>query len=199
MIQDMISGGLAALIGALIGSIPFGLLLTRAAGLGDIRNIGSGSIGATNVLRTGKRGLALATVVLDALKGTLAVALTAWIFGPPWDVVAGVAAVVGHCHPPWLNWRGGKGVATAYGVLLPLAWPVFLLTALAWLAAAAISRISSVGALSAMGMAILSSVVLAPGPVGIGISAIAAFVVLRHRANIERLLAGREPRIGEGK
>jgi len=107
--------------------------------------------------------------------------------------------VIGHCHPPWLNWRGGKGVATAYGVLLPLAWPVFLLTALAWLAAAAISRISSVGALSAMGMAIISSVVLAPGPVGIGISAIAAFVVLRHHANIERLLAGREPRIGEGK
>ena len=199
MIQDMISAGLAALIGALIGSIPFGLLLTRAAGLGDIRSIGSGSIGATNVLRTGKKGLALATVLLDALKGTLAVFVVHSFIGAPWDVVAGVAAVIGHCHPPWLGWRGGKGVATAYGVLLPLAWPVFILTALAWLAAAAISRISSVGALSAMTMAILSSLVVAPGPVGIGISAMAAFVILRHRANIERLLAGKEPRIGEGK
>ncbi len=199
MIQDMISGGLAALIGALIGSIPFGLLVTRAAGLGDIRNIGSGSIGATNVLRTGKKGLALATVLLDALKGTLAVFVVHWFIGAPWDVVAGVAAVIGHCHPPWLGGRGGKGVATAYGVLLPLAWPVFILTALAWLAAAAISRISSVGALAAMTMAIVSSLVLAPGAVGVGISAMAAFIIWRHRPNIERLLAGKEPRIGEGK
>jgi acyl phosphate:glycerol-3-phosphate acyltransferase len=195
----IISGILAALLGGLLGSIPFGLILTRAAGLGDIRAIGSGSIGATNVLRTGNKGLAAATVLLDGAKGLIAVWLAGWLFGPGPDVVAGVAAVIGHCLPPWLRFRGGKGVATALGVFLALAWPVFLITAVVWLVAARIWRISSLGALCGMGAAVIASVVLAPGPVGIGILVIAAFVSWRHQGNIERLVAGTEPRIGEGK
>lgn len=189
----------AALLGALLGSIPFGLLLTRAAGLGDVRQIGSGSIGATNVLRTGSKGLAAATLFLDALKGALAVWLAAWLFGPGPDVIAGVAAVIGHCHPPWLGFRGGKGVATAAGALLALAWPVLLIAGAVWLAVALIWRISSLGALAALSAAVLVSVVLTPGPVGIGILVIAAFIAWRHRPNIERLIAGTEPRIGAGK
>ncbi|MCS6890191.1 MAG: glycerol-3-phosphate 1-O-acyltransferase PlsY [Rhodovarius sp.] len=199
MIDALLAGLAAALLGALLGSIPFGLILTRAAGVGDIRHIGSGNIGATNVLRTGRKGLAAATLALDFLKAAGAVWLAALLFGPPFDVVAGVAAVLGHCHPPWLGFRGGKGVASALGVFFALAWPVFLLVGATWLIAARISRISSVGALAGMAMAVLSSLVLAPGPVGIGILCVAAYVVLRHRANIERLITGREPRIGEGQ
>ena len=190
---------LALLLGGLLGSIPFGLLLTRAAGLGDVRAIGSGSIGATNVLRTGNKGLAAATLVLDFLKGVFAVWLAGWLFGPGPDVVAGIAAVLGHCFPPWIGFRGGKGLATAAGALLALAWPVFLIAAGAWLAVALIWRISSLGALAALSAAVLSSVVLAPGPVGIGILLIASLVAWRHRPNIERLLAGTEPKIGQGK
>ena len=189
----------AAILGALLGSIPFGLLLTRAAGLGDVRNIGSGSIGATNVLRTGNKALAAATLLLDALKGLAAVWLAGWLFGPGPDVVAGAAAVVGHCFPPWIGFRGGKGLATAAGVLLALAWPVFLIAAAVWLAVALTWRISSLGALAALTAAIIASVVLAPGPVGMGILLVAALVAWRHQANIERLIAGTEPRIGEGK
>lgn len=195
----MIDAVFAAIIGLLVGAIPFGLLLTRAAGLGDIRQIGSGNIGATNVLRTGNRALAAGTLALDMLKGALAVWVAGWLVGAPWDTVAGVAAVIGHCHPPWLRFRGGKGVATALGVFLALAWPVFLLAGAAWLVAAAVSRRSSVGSLTSMGIATIASVVIAPGPVGISIVAIGAYVALRHRANIERLMAGTEPRIGEGK
>jgi len=190
---------LAALLGALLGSIPFGLLLTRAAGLGDVRAIGSGSIGATNVLRTGNKALAAGTLLLDALKGLGAVWLAGWLFGPGPDVVAGAAAVLGHCFPPWIGFRGGKGLATAAGALLALAWPVFLIAAAVWLAVALIWRISSLGALAALSAAILTSVVLAPGPVGIGILVIASLVAWRHQGNIERLIAGTEPRIGEGK
>lgn len=199
MMWDMLAGGAAALIGGLLGSIPFGLLLTRAAGLGDIRSIGSGSIGATNVLRTGRKGLAAATTLLDALKGTLAVLLAGWLLGPEWMGLAAVAAVIGHCHPPWLGGRGGKGVATAFGVMLGLAWPVFLIAALTWLAAAAATRISSVGGLSAVAVAPLAALVFAtPGAVA-ALLGIAAYVAWRHSANIARLRAGTEPRIGRGK
>src|SRR5579871_3782296 len=139
---------IAVAIGYLLGSVPFGLLLTRAAGLGDIRAIGSGNIGATNVLRTGRRSLAAATLVLDALKGTAAVLLGQMI-APHGEIVAGFAAFVGHIFPVWLGFRGGKGVATYLGVLIALSWPAAIVFAVAWLAAAAATRYSSVGALTA--------------------------------------------------
>ena len=190
---------MAAIFGVLLGSIPFGLILTRAAGLGDIRAIGSGNIGATNVLRTGNKALAAATLLLDFLKGAAAVWAAGYLVGPGPDIVAGAAAVLGHCFPPWLGFKGGKGVATAAGVLLALAWPVLLIAGGVWLAVVLVWRISSLGALSALGAAVLVSLVLAPGPVGIGILLIASFVAWRHQANIERLIAGTEPRIGAGK
>ena len=187
----------AILLAALLGSIPFGLLLTRAAGLGDIRSIGSGNIGATNVLRTGNKGLAAATLILDALKGAVAVWLAAWLAGPeaaPW---AAVAAVLGHCYPPWLGFRGGKGMATALGVMLGLSWPVFVVAALLWLVAAKLSRISSVGALAAVASAPLAALVFLHGQAALALLVVAVFVFWRHRANIARLRAGTEPRIGE--
>ena len=187
----------AILFAALLGSIPFGLILTRAAGLGDIRAIGSGNIGATNVLRTGHKGLAAATLILDALKGAVAVWVAVWLTGPaaaPW---AAVAAVLGHCYPPWLGFRGGKGMATALGVMLGLGWPVFVAAALTWLAAAKLSRISSVGALAAAASAPVAALVVLDGRAALALLVIAVFVAWRHRANIGRLRAGTEPRIGQ--
>jgi glycerol-3-phosphate acyltransferase PlsY len=199
MIPDMLAGGFAAVLAALLGSIPFGLLLTRAAGLGDIRQIGSGNIGATNVLRTGNKGLAAATLLLDFAKGVAAVWLVGWLFGATFAPMAAVAAVIGHCHPPWLSGKGGKGVATALGVFLGLGWGVFVTAAVTWLAAAYLSRISSVGALSAMAVAsTVSFFVLAPDH-AFAVAIIALYVAIRHRENIKRLLAGEEPRIGQKK
>jgi glycerol-3-phosphate acyltransferase PlsY len=199
MIPDMLAGGFAAVLAALLGSIPFGLLLTRAAGLGDIRQIGSGNIGATNVLRTGNKGLAAATLLLDFAKGVAAVWLVTWLFGATFAPMAAVAAVIGHCHPPWLGGKGGKGVATALGVFLGLGWGVFVTAAVTWLAAAYLSRISSVGALSAMAVAsTVSFFVLAPDH-AFAVAIIALYVAIRHRENIKRLLAGEEPRIGQKK
>jgi glycerol-3-phosphate acyltransferase PlsY len=199
MIPDMLAGGFAAVLAALLGSIPFGLLLTRAAGLGDIRQIGSGNIGATNVLRTGNKGLAAATLLLDFAKGVAAVWLATWLFGATFAPMAAVAAVIGHCHPPWLGGKGGKGVATALGVFLGLGWGVFATAAVTWLAAAYLSRISSVGALSAMAVAsTVSFFVLAPDH-AFAVAIIALYVAIRHRENIKRLLAGEEPRIGQKK
>ncbi|MCW8087305.1 glycerol-3-phosphate 1-O-acyltransferase PlsY [Sabulicella glaciei] len=189
----------AAILAALLGSIPFGLLLTRAAGMGDIRAIGSGNIGATNVLRTGSRKLAAATLLLDALKGTVAVLVARWLFGPEWAPLAALAAVLGHCFPPWLGFRGGKGVATALGVMLGLSWPVFVVSALFWLLAAKLSRISSVGALAAMAVAPLAALAFADGRTALALLAVAAIVFWRHHENIARLRAGTEPRIGAGK
>ncbi len=188
----MIALPAAALLAYLLGSIPFGLLLTRAAGLGDIRAIGSGNIGATNVLRTGHRGLAAATLLLDALKGAVAVLLCTLLFGPLTAPVAACAAVIGHCAPPWLGFRGGKGVATALGVILALDWRVGLACCLAWLVVAGLSRVSSAGALAAVVLA----PALAPWPASASLGVIALIVVVRHRANIKRLIAGTEPRIG---
>ncbi|HZH46566.1 MAG TPA: glycerol-3-phosphate 1-O-acyltransferase PlsY [Roseococcus sp.] len=187
----------AVLLAALLGSIPFGLLLTRAAGLGDIRAIGSGNIGATNVLRTGNKGLAAATLLLDALKGAAAVWLAVWLAGPQAGPWAAMAAVLAHCHPPWLGFRGGKGVATALGVMLGLGWPVFLIAAVSWLAAAKLSRVSSVGALSAVAVSPLAAVILLDGRAALALAAIALYVAWRHRDNIARLRAGTEPRIGD--
>jgi acyl phosphate:glycerol-3-phosphate acyltransferase len=195
----MMEAILAAVGALLLGSIPFGLLLTRAAGLGDIRAIGSGNIGATNVLRTGNKKLAAATLALDFLKGALAVWLVSVWLGPHLAPVAAVAAVLGHCHPPWLGFKGGKGVATALGVMLGLGWGVFVAAAVTWLVAARLSRISSLGALSAMAVAALVALVVLPLWSGLAVLAIAAYVALRHEANIRRLLAGTEPRIGAGK
>jgi glycerol-3-phosphate acyltransferase PlsY len=196
---DILWTGFATLLAGLLGSIPFGLLLTRAAGLGDIRSIGSGNIGATNVLRTGKKWLAAATLLLDFGKGVLAVLLVSWLFGPGLAPLAALAAVFGHCHPPWLGGKGGKGVATALGVFLGLGWGVFVTAAAAWVVGAAASRISSVGALAAMASAAVAGFLLLPLDGAVAVAIVAVYVVMRHEANIKRLLSRTEPRIGQSK
>jgi glycerol-3-phosphate acyltransferase PlsY len=183
--------------GYLFGSVPFGLLLTRLAGLGDIRSIGSGSIGATNVLRTGRKGLAAATLLLDAGKGAVAVGIFLYLGPPDAALWCGLGAVVGHLFPVWLGFRGGKGVATAAGVLLMAAWPVALVAGVVWLVVAVISRISSLAALAATVAAPIAAVVLEPAGVAWLVLAIAVLVVARHHENISRLLAGTEPKIGK--
>jgi glycerol-3-phosphate acyltransferase PlsY len=188
---------LAALLGLALGSIPFGLVLTRAAGLGDVRRIGSGNIGATNVLRTGRKDLAALTLLLDGGKGAVAVLLAGWWFGPLAAPVAGVAAVVGHMFTPWLGFAGGKGVATGLGVLIGAAWPVGLAACATWLAVAALARISSLSALVAFAAAPLYALAFADRWIVAAAVAIAALVYVRHAGNIRRLLAGTEPRIGE--
>jgi len=184
----------AAVLGYLLGSIPSGLLVTRLAGLGDIRRIGSGNIGATNVLRTGSKSAAALTLLLDLAKGWAAVAI-ARDWGGDAALVAAGAVIIGHMFPVWLGFRGGKGVATALGVLLALAWPVALLGALVWLATAVLFRYSSLAALAAA----VGSAVLAPflvdGPTAVVIAGIALLIILRHHANIRRLIAGSESRI----
>jgi glycerol-3-phosphate acyltransferase PlsY len=185
----------AAVAGYLLGSIPFGLLLTRAAGLGDIRRVGSGNIGATNVLRTGNKLLALATLLLDGGKGAVAVlAFAAW--GEPAGLVAGLAAVVGHNFPVWLRFRGGKGVATTLGVLLALSWPVGLFSCGVWLVTAALFRYSSLAALTALTAAPLLMVWRADTAGAIAAALLAVLAFVRHRDNIRRLLTGQEPKIG---
>ncbi len=185
-------------LGYLLGSIPFGLLLTRAAGLGDIRRVGSGNIGATNVLRTGRRGLAATTLVLDGAKGAAAVLLAGALGGPIAALWAGAGAVLGHLFPVWLGFRGGKGVATGLGVLLAAALPVGLLACAVWLAVAKLARVSSLAALTAFALAPVAAIALAgPGVVKLSLG-IAVLVFARHHANIRRLLAGTEPRIGQG-
>ena len=182
--------------GYLLGSIPFGLLLTQLAGLGDIRAIGSGNIGATNVLRTGRKGLAAATLLLDGLKGAVAVLIFV-VLGPP-DAAywAGFGAVIGHLFPVWLGFKGGKGVATSYGVLIAIAWPVGLAAGAIWIVVAAVSRKSSLAALVSFAVAPLLALALADGRVVVLSAAIAVLVFARHHANIRRLLSGTEPRIG---
>jgi acyl phosphate:glycerol-3-phosphate acyltransferase len=184
------------LLGYLLGSIPFGLLLTGAAGLGDIRGIGSGNIGATNVLRTGRRDLAAATLLLDGGKGAAAVLLAGWLGGPQAGLWAGAGAVIGHLAPIWLRFHGGKGVATALGVLLAAAWLVGLLACAAWLVTAGLARMSSLASLVAVGLAPLFAWALADyGTVKLSL-VLAVLVYARHHANIRRLLAGTEPKIG---
>ena len=188
---------LIALVGGyLIGSVPFGLLLTKAAGLGDIRQVGSGNIGATNVLRTGRKGLAAATLILDGLKGAVAVLLARYFLGDQ-DLVVGTAAVLGHLFPVWLGFRGGKGVATGLGVLLAAAWPVGLACCAVWLVAAKLLKMSSAAALTAFAAAPLFALVLSSMDHALMALLIAVLVFWRHEANIRRLLAGTEPRIGK--
>jgi acyl phosphate:glycerol-3-phosphate acyltransferase len=184
----------AAVAAFLLGSIPFGLVLTRLAGYGDIRAIGSGNIGATNVLRTGNKMLALLTVVLDCAKGAVAVLVGAQ-FGPDMAVIAGAAVFLGHLFPPWLGFKGGKGVATAGGVLLAIAWPVGLLAAAAWLVVAFVLRYSSLAALVACATAILLGWLLTDPQRAELITLIALLIVLRHHGNIRRLLRGEESKI----
>jgi len=193
---DSIAFVIALLGGYLIGSIPFGLLLTKAAGLGDIRKVGSGNIGATNVLRTGRKGLAAATLILDGLKGAVAVLLARYFLGDQ-DLVVGTAAVLGHLFPVWLGFRGGKGVATGLGVLLAAAWPVGLACCALWLVAAKILKMSSAAALTAFAAAPLFALVLSSADHALMALLIAVLVFWRHEANIRRLLAGTEPRIGK--
>lgn len=187
---------LALAFGYLLGSVPFGLLITRAAGLGDVRKIGSGNIGATNVLRTGNKGLAAATLLLDALKGAAAVLIAAnW--GAEAGIAAGFGAFLGHLFPVWLGFKGGKGVATYLGVLAAFAWQAALVFAVAWLAVAAATRYSSLSALIA---AVASPVALylfgLPGHAAV-LAVMSVIVFVKHRANIARLLAGTESKIGQ--
>ena len=196
--------------GYLMGSVPFGLILTRLTGAGDLRSIGSGNIGATNVLRTGRKGLAVATLLLDAGKGALAVLMAAyWSDGDPIVVaLSGLFALLGHCFPLWLKFRGGKGVATMLGVSLALDWRIGATSAAVWLLVALLTRISSLGGICAALAAFALSYGIAPAllglgePIemliyGLGLAAMALIVVWQHRANIARLLAGTEPRIGQ--
>jgi acyl phosphate:glycerol-3-phosphate acyltransferase len=192
----------AAVLGYLLGSIPFGLLLTRMAGLGDIRAIGSGNIGATNVLRTGNKGLALATLVLDGGKGAAAV-LLARIFSEDLTVIAGAAAFIGHLFPIWLRFKGGKGVATALGTLLALNWEVGVLCCATWLVVAFVFRYSSLSALLAIALSPVYLYFLGTPPqvwpqtyLAIGL---AVLVWIRHHENIRRLVKGAEPKIGKKK
>jgi glycerol-3-phosphate acyltransferase PlsY len=190
---------LAAALGYLLGSVPYGLLLTRAAGLGDVRAIGSGSIGATNVLRTGNRKLAAATLVLDAAKGAVALLLARWLWGEDAALLAGFAALLGHTFPVWLGFKGGKGVATGAGVLLAAQPGLGLLLVAVWLGMAVVTRISSASALIACAVAPL--VALASGDLRLAgfCAAVGALIAIRHHANIARLIAGTEPKIGQRK
>lgn len=184
------------IVGYLLGSIPFGLLLTRAAGLGDIRAIGSGNIGATNVLRTGRRGLAAATLLLDGLKGAAAVLIVHALIGVEAALWAGLGAVLGHLFPIWLRFNGGKGVATSYGVLIAVDWRVGVAAGAVWLVTAWLTRISSLAALTSLAAATVLAATLANADTATLASAIAVLVFVRHHTNIRRLLAGTEPRIG---
>jgi glycerol-3-phosphate acyltransferase PlsY len=186
-----------ALLGYLLGSIPFGLILTRLAGLGDIRRIGSGNIGATNVLRTGNKGLAAVTLLLDCAKGAAAVLIAVWFGGRDAIAWAGIGAVLGHAFPVWLGFRGGKAVATSYGALIAAAWPVGILAGAIWLVMAALSRISSLAALASFALAPVIAAVLADAAVVKLALVIAVLVFARHHTNIRRLIAGTEPRIGQ--
>ncbi|MFN4274302.1 MAG: glycerol-3-phosphate 1-O-acyltransferase PlsY [Aliihoeflea sp.] len=186
---------LAILFGYLLGSIPFGVVMARLGGLGDLRKIGSGNIGATNVLRTGNKGLAALTLILDALKGTAAVVI-AGFWGPDLALLAGLSAFLGHIYPVWLGFRGGKGVATYLGVLAPVAWPAALVFAVVWLIVAAVTRYSSLAALVATVAAPLTLFWMGyvDGAVLFGLMTLVIY--FKHAQNIARLLKGTESRIG---
>jgi len=200
---------LAAAGGYLLGSIPFGLVLVRAAGLGDIREVGSGNIGATNVLRTGRKDLALATLLLDAGKAGIALLLARWIAGLvglaeetqlQMGLIAGAAAFIGHCFPVWLGFKGGKGVATFFGVLFAGIWPIGFIAAITWLAIATIFRYSSLAALAAAAVAPLAALVAQFSWSEIAFTVLlTALIFWRHAANIARLRDGTEPKIGAKK
>ncbi|HEX2625128.1 MAG TPA: glycerol-3-phosphate 1-O-acyltransferase PlsY [Sphingomicrobium sp.] len=186
---------IAFLVAYLLGSIPFGLVLTRFAGKGDIRDVGSGNIGATNVLRTGSKGLAAATLVLDALKGALAVWL-AQRFWPDGELYAAAGALIGHLYPVWLGFRGGKGVATLLGILAPLLPVAALVYAIVWIGILLIARISSLAGMAAAASAPITAAIMNEERLFPVMLAFAVIVVWKHRENIRRLASGNEPRVG---
>ncbi len=198
-LASMMVEAIAALIGYFLGSIPFGLILTRAAGLGDVRSIGSGNIGATNVLRTGNKKIAALTLLLDGLKGAAAVLLLNYFGGPQASVIAGLATITGHIFPIWLRFKGGKGVATSLGVLFGLAWPLGLIFVATWLALALTFRISSLAALLSSALTPLWAYLLGRSDLLWPTLLIALAIWTMHRSNIARLLKGEEPRINLGK
>lgn len=188
---------LCAICGYLLGSVPFGLVITRAFGLGDLRQIGSGNIGATNVLRTGNKLAALLTLICDVGKGAFAVIAARWFLGDLAGLAAGAGAFIGHCYPLYLKFKGGKGVATFLGTILALTWPVGLLVCATWIVTAAVTRISSLSALVAAAMAPVWALLLGLPWNALTMGVMAIFIFLRHRANIARLRAGTEPKIGK--
>lgn len=190
---------IALAFGYLCGTIPFGLILTKSAGLGDIRAIGSGNIGATNVLRTGNKKVAALTLVCDALKGTIPALLMGYLYGPQAAVLAGLAAFFGHLFPMWLGFKGGKGVATQIGVLFGLFWPLGLIFLGVWIAMAFLFRFSSLSALTASALSPLWAILVGRSDLALPAAIMGIAVFITHRANIARLLKGEEPRIGKSK
>lgn len=188
---------LFAIIGYVVGSIPFGLVISRRLNLGDLRKIGSGNIGATNVLRTGNKGAAAATLLLDAGKGAFAVLLARMMTGEDAAQLAGLMAFIGHCYPAWLGFKGGKGVATFIGVILALAWPVGVACCLTWLVGALASRMSSFAAILSAAFSTIWMVFLGHSEMLFLGMILTVLVFWRHRANIQRLRAGTEPKIGQ--
>ncbi len=195
----MIEYALAVILGYALGSIPFGLLSTKLAGLGDVRDIGSGNIGATNVLRTGRKDLAALTLIGDAGKGAAAVLIAALLWNAEAAMIAGVAAFFGHVFPVWLGFKGGKGVATFIGILLALSWPVGLIFCGVWLAVALVTRYSSLAALTAAAAAPISAFFLSGAALAFASLALVTVLYFTHRSNIARLLNGTESRIGNKK
>ena len=187
----------AILGGYLLGSIPFGLLIARASGQGDIRDIGSGNIGATNVLRTGRKDLAFLTLILDAGKAGIAALIFNYFFGTPIGFFAGAAALIGHCFPVWLGFKGGKGVATFYGCLFAVAWPIALIAGAIWIACAFLTRISSLSALAAAGLTPIIAFIMGNIPAAMMSAVMSLVIYIRHRENIGRILKGTESKIGK--
>lgn len=194
--QVLISAGLASLLGYLLGSIPFGLLLTRIGGAGDLRNVGSGNIGATNVLRTGRWDLAAGTLLLDAAKGAVAIGI-AHAAVPGFELFAATGAFFGHLYPVWLRFRGGKGVATLLGLVLALHWPSGLVFIAVWLAGLALTRFSSVAGIAAAASAPVSAAMFGRFDLVLLGFGFALLVLWKHRGNLERLMDGTEPRVGK--
>jgi glycerol-3-phosphate acyltransferase PlsY len=196
MAPDLLTILYAVVLGYLCGSVPFGLILTRAAGLGDIRAIGSGNIGATNVLRTGNRWLAATTLILDAAKGALPVLLARQFWGEDAAMLAAIGAFLGHCFPVWLGFKGGKGVAVLIGTLLALSWPVGLIFCAVWLLIAFTRKTSSLAALTAGATAPIFAYVIVNEWLAVTVAIMVILLFIQHRANIARLMAGTEPTIG---
>ncbi len=189
---------LSLVLSYLLGSIPFGVILTRAGGAGDLRTIGSGNIGATNVLRTGRKGLAAATLLLDMAKGAVAVLMVAHLF-PGNTLLAAAGAFIGHCYPIWLRFKGGKGVATLMGIVVALHWPLGLVYAVVWLGLLAALRISSVAGIAAALSAPFAAALFGRFDLVLLLLALALIVLWKHRENVERLFSGTEPRIGSSR
>tara|TARA_R110002020_G_scaffold358559_12_gene571055 strand:+ start:9085 stop:9693 length:609 start_codon:yes stop_codon:yes gene_type:complete len=186
-----------AVIGYLLGSIPFGVLVAKGMGLGNLREIGSGNIGATNVLRTGSKPAAVATLLLDGAKGAVALLLARSLAGEDAAQLAALTAMIGHCYPVWLGFKGGKGVATFLGILLALAWPAGIAACIAWLVAAGLTRMSSMGGLLAAGASSVLVVLMGYGTAYLLCLLLTLIVFWRHRTNISRIRAGTEPKIGQ--